>query len=79
VHFRTPDHLIMGSPLRTGLPIVVGDPTGRGVNMFRPKFAALLIRLAKKRGWAPEQQTQPFVVEDEGELLAQLREAICRQ
>jgi len=63
VHFTTWECPIVGGPLRNGEPLVFGEPAS-GINLHTPRWAAILIRMAKKKGWTPELPSHPLVVED---------------
>ena len=71
VHFITWECAIVGGPLRYGGPLVLGDENS-GINLHTPKWAAVLIRLARDKGWTPAQSLQPLQIEDGMSWLAEL-------
>jgi hypothetical protein len=75
IHFVTWDDGVVGGPLRTGAPVVLGDPATAGVNLFTPRWAATLIRYGFARGWQPEGSRCKFVIEDGVRVLAELNYA----
>ena len=74
IHFTTWEDPAIGGPLRTGLPIVLGKEETGGVNLHAPKWAAELIRGARKQGWKPENERKrsPFVIADGLALLEKI-------
>ena len=60
VTFEAWESAYTGGPLHTGLPIDLRDSRSPRINLNQPRFAAELIRLLLRRGWAPEEEPRPF-------------------
>ena len=71
MHFMTWEDPVIGGPLRCGGPLAPGGPNS-GINLHTPKWAALLIRRAREKGWTPALSSRLWVVVNDLDWFAEL-------
>jgi hypothetical protein len=71
IEFTTWEDPVIGGPLRTGVPLILGDSCSPSINLHESKWAAEIIRAALREGWNPSLTKYPLRIENGIEFLQQ--------